>query len=237
MLPFLTFSDLFFLNENYYIFIKILLKFVLIDLSHITSCNSCTVKQLNKPLAEPMLTTNICYHMMPPGYSELTCHSLSFLWPSFVIDPQADTPKLTISRLFNDLIGYFEIGINSLWPGGTIWWRKSGLTFPHLMACCQVTSSIHLRAVSHEMLKIYLFWYEFENFTDLRLQLHLPGANELKGQYMCCCYPLSEQAWNELTHCGLVTPYGDINLWQHWLRQWLAAWRHQAIAWTFNVDL
>ena len=23
---------------------------------------------------------------------------------------------------------------------------------------------------------------------------------------------------NELTHCGLVTPYGDINLGQHWLR-------------------
>ena len=35
----------------------------------------------------------------------------------------------------------------------------------------------------------------------------------------------------ELTHCGLVTPYGDIDL-----GQWLGAIRHQAIIWA-NVDL
>ena len=39
-----------------------------------------------------------------------------------------------------------------------------------------------------------------------------------------------------LTHRGLVLPYGDINLGQHWLREWLVAWCHQAITWT-NVDL
>ena len=39
-----------------------------------------------------------------------------------------------------------------------------------------------------------------------------------------------------LTHCGLMTPYGDTNPGQHWLRKWLVAWRHQAITWT-NVDL
>ena len=33
-----------------------------------------------------------------------------------------------------------------------------------------------------------------------------------------------------------MTPYGDSDLGQHWLRQWLVAWRHQAITWT-NVDL
>ena len=33
-----------------------------------------------------------------------------------------------------------------------------------------------------------------------------------------------------------MTPYGDIDPRQHWFRQWLDAWRHQAIAWT-NVDL
>ena len=38
-----------------------------------------------------------------------------------------------------------------------------------------------------------------------------------------------------LTHCGLVTPCG-IDLGQHWFRQWLGAWRHQAITWT-NSDL
>ena len=39
-----------------------------------------------------------------------------------------------------------------------------------------------------------------------------------------------------LTHCGLVTPYGTINVGQHWLSWWLIAWQHQAITWT-NVDL
>ena len=44
------------------------------------------------------------------------------------------------------------------------------------------------------------------------------------------------QCVNWLTHCGLVTPYGDMYLDQHWLRQWLVAWQQQAITWT-NVDL
>ena len=35
---------------------------------------------------------------------------------------------------------------------------------------------------------------------------------------------------------GLNTPYGDMNLGQHWSRYWLAAWRHQVITWT-NVDI
>ena len=38
--------------------------------------------------------------------------------------------------------------------------------------------------------------------------------------------------WN---HCGLVMPYGDINLGQHCLK-WLVAWQHQAIACP-SVDL
>ena len=48
---------------------------------------------------------------------------------------------------------------------------------------------------------------------------------------------LPPHAWGAiLTRWGLVTPYGDIDLGHHWLRQWLVAWQHQAITWT-NVDL
>ena len=39
-----------------------------------------------------------------------------------------------------------------------------------------------------------------------------------------------------LSRCGPVTPYGDINLDQHWIRKRRVAWRHQASIWT-NVDL
>ena len=35
----------------------------------------------------------------------------------------------------------------------------------------------------------------------------------------------------DLTHFVLITPYGDLNLGQHWLRSWFVAWLHQAISW------
>ena len=37
-------------------------------------------------------------------------------------------------------------------------------------------------------------------------------------------------------HCGLVAPYGRLDLGQHWFSYWLVSCRHQAITWT-NVDL
>ena len=46
---------------------------------------------------------------------------------------------------------------------------------------------------------------------------------------------ISMYQWWNLTHWGLVTPYGVGDLGQHWIRQWLVAWRHQVITWT-NVD-
>ena len=41
---------------------------------------------------------------------------------------------------------------------------------------------------------------------------------------------------NELSHFGLVMPYGDTDLGQHWLRWWLGVWWHQVITYT-NIDL
>ena len=40
----------------------------------------------------------------------------------------------------------------------------------------------------------------------------------------------------EITRFGIVTKYGHANLGQHWLRQWLVVWWHQAITLT-NVDV
>ena len=39
----------------------------------------------------------------------------------------------------------------------------------------------------------------------------------------------------DLTHCGWLISYGDIDLGQHWLRKWLIAWWYQAITW-INVE-
>ena len=74
-----------------------------------------------------------------------------------------------------------------------------------------------------------------------------PGRNKFLPEETQPCFNLSMKSpkwqlfctgFNELTHCGLVTPYGDRDLGQHWLRYYgrLVAWRHQAITWT-NVDL
>ena len=59
-------------------------------------------------------------------------------------------------------------------------------------------------------------------FSRLHFQMHF---HDRKCSYF---------DWN-FTHYDLVTSYGDRNLRQHWLRQWLVAWRHQTITWT-NVD-
>ena len=42
----------------------------------------------------------------------------------------------------------------------------------------------------------------------------------------------SQPSVSYITRCGLVKLYDDIDLRQHWFRQWLVAWWHQAITWT-----
>ena len=69
------------------------------------------------------------------------------------------------------------------------------------------------------------------------------GLNKLLAKQSSCRF---EKTWHSCvvivvitlsasTHCGLTTPYGDIGLGQHVLKQWLVAWRHQSNTWT-NVD-
>ena len=45
----------------------------------------------------------------------------------------------------------------------------------------------------------------------------------------------TEGMYTILTHCGLVMSLDDIELGQHWLRQWLVARQHQAITWTMLI--
>ena len=70
-------------------------------------------------------------------------------------------------------------------------------------------------------------------FFLLRISMIVVPQSILKVRtdQFCLSYFLS----SSLTHCGLVKPYGDRDLGQHWLRYWLVAWRHQTITWT-TVD-
>ena len=118
---------------------------------------------------------------------------------------------ITIHIPFISVINVFSV--NQSWSNGAIWRHRSG---SHLGArnrllhdganplvdsmlsyqlLCSV-AFIHLRAISQEAF-MNLIRNIFSEITLLKLQ-HLPGANDV-------------------THCGLVTPYGDINLGQHWL--------------------
>ena len=101
---------------------------------------------------------------------------------------------------------------------------------------------IHLKEIPQQMILLSILEMTLK-IIDLRLQLHLPGANELKSinsdtqiSILCKSYGLIRSAQNEisqryettqlgcistdiwLTHCGLVTPYGNRDLGQHWLR-------------------
>ena len=76
-------------------------------------------------------------------------------------------------------------------------------------------------------------------FDDVIMDI-LATTDDIPGRYrasqlILLCRVVSENRVFiavTLTHCGLVTPYGDIDLGQHWVRQWLVFWRHQAITWT-----
>ena len=62
------------------------------------------------------------------------------------------------------------------------------------------------------------------------------GHNELKNLVIIGLGKgLIHDGTKPLTKCGVVMPYSYINMGQHWLRQWLIIWQHQAITWT-SVD-
>ena len=60
----------------------------------------------------------------------------------------------------------------------------------------------------------------------------------MRKQYWICIYTWDTNSmsgllteWCHLANCGLVTPYGNIDLDQHWFSLWLVAEWHQAITW------
>ena len=139
------------------------------------------------------------------------------------IDSGYEFEKYILKNIFKSPRGqwvnhiYFDWGIiidyiNSLWPTNIIWQCRSGSTIgagngllpdgtkplpESVLMSSKVLVGIQLRAISHKVLMNQIHNMCLE-ITVLKL-LHLPGANEL-------------------TQCGLVTPYGDTDLGQHRLR-------------------
>ena len=63
-----------------------------------------------------------------------------------------------------------------------------------------------------------------------------PSITNINLKITCLKFHSNVSGANKLTHCGLVTPYSNVDPGQHWLRWLLVAWWHQVIAWT-NVYL
>ena len=70
------------------------------------------------------------------------------------------------------------------------------------------------------------------NFSEILSEIYTFSFKKIhlkisSGKWRSFCLGL-----NVWTHCSLGTIHDDMDLGQHWLTWWLAAWLHQAITWT-----
>ena len=72
-----------------------------------------------------------------------------------------------------------------------------------------------------------IWWFLGYVFMKPKTTLSLVQNKIVNLSNYFCTKSYQEILWWSLTHHGLVIPYGDINLSQHWLRYWLVAWWHQ----------
>ena len=89
------------------------------------------------------------------------------------------------------------------WPSNAIWWHRSVSTLAQVMACCQTAPSHYLNQCW--LIISEVLWHSPKGkftgkilildisliITNLRLQLHLPGANEfniLRPEQNDCCF-------------------------------------------------
>ena len=101
-----------------------------------------------------------------------------------------------------------RLSVKSLWLSDAIWQHKFRSTLlpdgtkplpkPMLNSHQSRFCRIHLRAISQQVLKLICYIMNLKRIL-LKLLSYIPEANEL-------------------THFGLVTPYGDTDLGQHGLR-------------------
>ena len=122
---------------------------------------------------------------------------------------------------------------NCLWPSDVISRHRSESTLALVMACCLTAKShflnqgwllsskvfckIHLGAVLLEVL-MNLIVHVFGDYT-CKINTTSPRGQWVNLVISPDSINTLVSPWaNELTHCGLVMPYGDIDLGQHWLR-------------------
>ena len=102
---------------------------------------------------------------------------------------------------------------NSLWPSDIIWsWFSSTLTW--ITACCLV-------APSHNLNQCLLIvnWTQYGQVSTIfKIKAYWPSFKNMHLEILPVNYEPYCSGLNELTHCGLVTPYGILRLGHHWFR-------------------
>ena len=104
--------------------------------------------------------------------------------------------------------------ISWLWPSDSIWRHKSGTTLARVMACC-------LTASSHYLSQCWLLdndvpWpSQHGNFIA---RTEATRSYDEVQNYISKIIATSPRIQWVKTHCNLVTPYGEKDLGQHWLR-------------------
>ena len=64
----------------------------------------------------------------------------------------------------------------------------------------------------------FMFRYNIEQVSDIFCGYFKPIQDIHDHNTRSCSGLYAWQPKTELTHCGLVTPYGDIDLGQYWLK-------------------
>ena len=139
--------------------------------------------------------------------SEITSRLLS----SDIWYLRTDTPIKICNKIKRYLVSHW---ISSLWPSDSIWRHKSGTTLARVMACCLTASSHYLSQC----------WFLDNDVPSPSHHSNFIASTEATRSYdevqnyiskVIATSPRSQ--WVK-THCGLVAPYGDKDLGQHWLR-------------------
>ena len=131
-------------------------------------------------------------------------------------------------------------------PANRLWWRIRATHFFSIFIILKWWG-METQPSNHRLLHSLLAqpwqqarWLPWCPGMELSAAFVKRNSNWLLEPTMLCNSPRSQHSLvvprSISTHCDPVTPYAIGDLVKHSFRQWLVAWRHQAITWT-NVDL
>ena len=121
---------------------------------------------------------------------------------------------------------------NGLSPGRrqAIIWTNAGILLTRPLGTNFNEMVIEILTVTFMKMRLKVSSAEWRPFCLGLIVLNYCNISSTVWNVWCSEEADSDQS----THSGLVTQYGEINLHQTWLRQWVVACQHWTINWTLN---